>query len=376
MSAAIEGVTMPKWGLAMSEGLVAAWHADAGATIAAGDELLDIETEKITNAYESPHAGVLRRQVVPAGEVAPVGALLAVVAPAEVDDGEIDAFVAEFQARFAEELADRAAAQDTGPEPVTIEAGGTRLRYLELGDGEGPAVVLIHGFGGDLNGWLFNQPVLAESARVIALDMPGHGGSGKDVAAPDVDGLAASVAAFLDALGLESAHLVGHSLGGAVAVALAAAGRARSLTLISPAGLGDEIAMDYIESFIAAKRRKQLKETLGALFADPELVTRDMIEEVLRFKRLDGVQAALETIASTVFAGGTQARSVRDELAGLDVPVQILWGREDRIVPVAHADGVPDAVQVHVLDDVGHMAHMERASEVNAAIQQQIERAG
>ena len=89
MSAAIEGVTMPKWGLAMSEGLVAAWHADAGATIAAGDELLDIETEKITNAYESPHAGVLRRQVVPAGEVAPVGALLAVVAPAEATPGAV-----------------------------------------------------------------------------------------------------------------------------------------------------------------------------------------------------------------------------------------------------------------------------------------------
>ena len=72
----ILAVTMPKWGLAMSEGTVVAWHTQEGAVIAAGDELMDIETTKITNVFESPVAGLLRRRVVAAGATVPVGALL------------------------------------------------------------------------------------------------------------------------------------------------------------------------------------------------------------------------------------------------------------------------------------------------------------
>ena len=67
---------------------------------------------------------------------------------------------------------------------------------------------------------------------------------------------------------------------------------------------------------------------------------------------------------------------MREALAALAIPVQVIWGREDRIVPVAHADGLGDAVAVSILEDVGHMAHMERASEVNVAILHQIEGAG
>ena len=99
-------------------------------------------------------------------------------------------------------------------------------------------------------------------------------------------------------------------MGGAVALSLAldAPDRVASATLIAPAGLGAEINSGYIDGFIGAQKRKDLKPHLEALFADPELVTRDLVEDVLKFKRLDGVEAALKTIAGAFFPGGRQAR--------------------------------------------------------------------
>ena len=88
-------------------------------------------------------------------------------------------------------------------------------------------MVLLHGFGGDLNNWLFTTPALAAEHAVYALDLPGHGGSAKDVGAGDVAALADAVERLLESQSLERVHLVGHSLGGLVAAALAGRGHAR-----------------------------------------------------------------------------------------------------------------------------------------------------
>jgi pyruvate dehydrogenase E2 component (dihydrolipoamide acetyltransferase) len=370
MSERIKAIVMPKWGLAMQEGMVAKWLVAPGAEIKTGDEILDIETSKIANVFESPVAGPLRRTVVGEGETVPVGALLGVVADASVPDAELDAFVAKFQEEFAAHAAEAGAA---APEPETIEAGGHRIRYLALGEGEGVPIVFIHGFGGDLNNWQFNQEVLAAGRPTYALDLPGHGGSTKDVGAGDADvgALARAVLDFMDAKGIARAHLVGHSLGGAIALHLALehADRVASVTAVCPAGLGPEINMAYIDGFMAAKRRKQLQPVLEMLVADPEMVSREMIEDVLKFKRLDGVEAALNRIIQGTFAGGRQALQLTGRLDELTVPVQVIWGRQDRIIPVSHGDGLPSRIRVQVLDDAGHMVHMEKAAEVNQLIE-------
>ena len=126
------------------------------------------------------------------------------------------------------------------PRRCMLEVAGARLRYLELGGGDGTPVLLLHGFGADLNSWMFTQPVLAEGHRALALDLPGHGGSGRDVGAGDGAALSAVVEGFLAALDPGPVHLVGHSMGGAIAALLAARrpDLVRSLTLIAPAGLG------------------------------------------------------------------------------------------------------------------------------------------
>jgi pyruvate dehydrogenase E2 component (dihydrolipoamide acetyltransferase) len=365
MSDAIKAVVMPKWGLAMQEGMVARWLVDEGAQIARGDEILDIETSKIANVFESPVAGPLRRRLVGEGETVPVGALLGLVADSSVPDAELDAFVAEFQEAFTAQVAE---AGEAAPEPATIDAGGRRLRYLEIG-GEGPPVIFIHGFGGDLNNWQFNQEALAENHLTFAIDLPGHGGSTKDLGSGHVHvgALATAVVDFMDAKAVAKAHLVGHSLGGAVALDLALnhADRVASATLICSAGLGPEINMAYIDGFMQAKRRKQLQPVLEMLVADPSMISREMIEDVLKYRRLDGVEAALNRIIDDTFAGGRQVLELTSHLGDLTVPVQVIWGRQDQILPVSHSEGLPDSVPVTVFDDAGHMVHMEKAAEVN-----------
>ena len=317
---AIQAVVMPKWGLAMQEGMVAQWHVEEGATISKAQEIMDIETSKIANVFESPASGRLRRRVTGAGETVPVGALLGVVAGDEVPDAEIDAYVAEFQERLKEQLA--AQAQSKGPEFEFAEVDGRRLRYLKAGEAGGDPVVFLHGYGGDLNNWLFNQPPVAERATTYALDLPGHGGSTKEVGEGTVPALAGVVLGFMGTLSIGRAHLVGHSLGGAVALLLALEhpDRVASATLVCPAGLGPDIEMAYIDGFIEAGRRKKMEPVIQMLVADPAMVTGDMVEDVLKYKRLDGVDAALRKLREGLFRDGRQALVLKDRLGDPGLP--------------------------------------------------------
>jgi pyruvate/2-oxoglutarate dehydrogenase complex dihydrolipoamide acyltransferase (E2) component len=171
-ASSITPIVMPKWGLEMREGTVSAWLVDEGAEIGVGTPIIDVETDKISNAVEAPDPGLLRRKVAQAGETLPVKALLGVLADASVSNAEIDAFVAGYVVPAAE-----ADDEDAGPAYDFAEVDGLRVRYARRGASDGVPVLFIHGFGGDLDNWLFNLDALAVAAPVIALDLPGHGQS-------------------------------------------------------------------------------------------------------------------------------------------------------------------------------------------------------
>ncbi|WP_027212160.1 acetoin dehydrogenase dihydrolipoyllysine-residue acetyltransferase subunit [Burkholderia sp. WSM2232] len=367
--AAITPIVMPKWGLEMREGTVQDWLVREGERIEVGTALLDVDTDKISNSVEAPDAGLLRRIVARSGETLPVKALLGVLAEMDVSDAEIDAYVAAFEVPVME-----GDDEDAGPAFDYVEVDGIRVRYARRGPESGTPVLFIHGFGGDLNNWLFNLDAVAATHPVIALDLPAHGLSQVRLAGTTLQELAAFVGRFLEAVDVPSAHLVGHSMGGGVAAQLAvdAPGKVRSLALISSAGLGDEVNADYTDGFVRAQSRRELKPVAELLFNDTALVSRQLLDDLLKYKRLDGVAEALDALGTQLFGGGRQREQPGRALSRFDGPVLVVWGREDRIIPSAHAAAAPAGAVVEVLDGAGHMPQMEKANEVNALLRQHL----
>ena len=365
MANKITSLVMPKWGLSMNEGTLAGWRVQEGQVILPGQEVLDVETEKIANTLEAVEGGLLRRKIGQVGRTYPVKALLGVLAPPEVSDAEIDAYVQSVTDCF-----EHSEEPETTPAYRFSETAYGRLRYVER-PGTGCPIIFVHGFGGDLDGWLFNIDSVTGSGPVYAVDLPGHGGSVKAVPKPGLDALVESLEQFMASLRLANAHLVGHSMGGAVAANLAVRGRGlvSRLTLISPAGLGEEINADYITGFIEAKSRKDLKLVLQKLFASPDLVSRTMLDNILKFKRVDGVCDSLRQLATTLIKDGRQRVIVAESLAQVSIPVQVIWGARDEIIPVKHATALPNA-NVEILENAGHMSQMEAANRVNELIRQ------
>lgn len=355
----IAPVIMPTWGLSMEEGKLVKWLVPEGAAVTIGTELAEIETSKITNVLEAAAEGILRRQVVGAGETRDCGALLGVIADATTDDGEVDRFVAE-RANSVE----AAAAAVNKAEPRMVDAGnGNVLRCFSLGEGGTPAI-LLHGFGGDLDNWQLNQASLAAERIVHAIDLPGHGDSSKALPPrANLAGIAGSVLALMENLGIGRVHLVGHSLGGGVALAIAAAHphRVASLALLAPFAFGGKFAGDYAADFLAARKTRDLQKVLARLFADPSRMSRDMVESVARNKRLDGAEQALAAIAEGCFA--TDAPQFDMAAIATGVPTAVIWGVADSIIEPPM--GAPNDYAEHRLPGVGHMPHLEAAETVN-----------
>lgn len=365
MTDQIIALNMPKWGLSMQEGTIVDWWKGEGATISEGDELADIETSKITNVFEAPFSGTLRRIVAQKGETLPVGAILAVLADQSVPDADIDAFVADAQANFVPEAEE---AGGLAMESVAI-GGGRTLRAARAGSGDATPAVFLHGFGGDHSGWTLQLAAISADRPVIALDLPGHGASTKDVGDGSLAALAADVGAALDALDLTQVHLVGHSLGGAtaLAVALAHPDRIASLSLLCPAGLpGTALNPAYVDGFLSARRGRELAKTLELLFADPSLATREMAEDILKSKRLDGVEEALAAIRAGMADPAFAASGA--QIAALKAPLLVIASRADQVVGAPDEAALPAGTRVVWATRSGHMPMVEEAELVSGAL--------
>jgi pyruvate dehydrogenase E2 component (dihydrolipoamide acetyltransferase) len=398
-------VILPRVDMDMETGKINQWFVAEGEAVTKGKPLFEIETDKAAMEIEAPADGVLRGVSAQLGEVLPVGAVVGwicapgedFVAPAaKAATAEPPAPVAEAApapqaASVAKSDGDtratpkaRRLAREHGIELSSLNGSGpegriqardvpmrsgTALHGEWLARGEGTPIVFIHGFGADLNGWRPLHGYLAAGRGHFALDLPGHGRS--DLTGPAaLQDFAEAVEATLEAQGIRSAHVVGHSLGGAVAAAFAANAPAhvRSLTLIAPAGLGPEFNGAFTRGFLAAQSEASLAPWIRELAADEAALGSAMVKATLKQRAERPLAENQGKIAAALFPDGTQGVSIRADLARYQGPTRVVFGLEDRIIPANQARGLPGAVGLHFLAHVGHMPHFEARAVVAAIV--------
>ena len=244
----------------------------------------------------------------------------------------------------------------------TPETG--RLSVTRTPGGDGAPVVMIHGFASDAMSWAPLEGQL-ERRSLIRIDLPGHGKSPK-LRIGSFAALVNEVRGAFDELRSEPVHLVGHSLGGALCLALADTRptSVASLTLIAPAGLGPDINGAALAGITGASRAESLGPWLKALVADESLVTDSYVRLAMAGRADPNLRAAQSAMADALFPDGVQAFDLRAALERIAVPTRIVWGRRDAIIPWQHALRAPGRVALHLFDGVGHMPQLELADEV------------
>lgn len=260
-------------------------------------------------------------------------------------------------------------------ERITLD-DGREIAVLIAGPGSGRKLVFVHGLGGSQSTWQVVLGALADRYRVIALDLPGHGDSDKsDPGSIDygVAGLARAIGEVLESLQLDAAILVGHSLGGAVALqmALEPSARVRGLVLIDSAGLGEEIAGELLDLMSHEPGPSTARGLLELFFEDKGLVLDRGVDEMAAMQSADGAWRAQQAVAAAAFANGVQQDGLGDRLSDVRIPTLVLWGERDRVIPLHHATAaltrLPD-VTLRVLPGIGHVPQVEAAPTVATSI--------
>jgi pimeloyl-ACP methyl ester carboxylesterase len=246
--------------------------------------------------------------------------------------------------------------------------------------GSGPALLLLHGLACDSSTWADVMPSLSEHFTVIAPDLLGHGESDKPNADYSLGGFANGMRDLLTILGIDKVTVVGHSLGGGVAMQFAYQfpDRTERVVLVSTGGLGKEVSplirlMTVPGSGLvlgAATLRPWRPLVAGALRSLSRLpisATRDLDEVAAIYETLgDRAQrAAVQRVTSHVvdWKGQFVTMTDRSYLARL-MPVLVVWGRDDLVIPSSHAELAPTQVSdVHILDDSGHFPHKDHPAE-------------
>ncbi len=263
----------------------------------------------------------------------------------------------------------------------TIDAGGIRTRYRHAGE-DGSPVVLIHGLGASAEIWSANIGALASRHRVYVPDLPGFGRTQKPERM-DYSPAAYSrfILDFMTALGIGRAALVGHSLGGGVAlrVILDDPGRVDRLILVSSAGLGREVSLPlriaslpFFDRIFFKPPMPVFTRFLHRLVYDPAAITPEFAhlyhEMFFQPGSVRAFTSILRTIATLRGARPGILEPIREGLGTITAPTLILWGRQDRILPVGQAfdaaGRIPGA-RLHVYERCGHMPNVEYPEEFN-----------
>jgi pimeloyl-ACP methyl ester carboxylesterase len=263
---------------------------------------------------------------------------------------------------------------DVPAEVVTLH--GHELRYLDRG--RGPAVLFIHGLLGSNRQWGRLIDTLDGTQRVLAPDLFGHGGSDKPMGDYSLGAHAATLRDLLDRLEIERVTLVGHSLGGGIAMQFyyLFPERVERLVLVASGGLGRDVSLllrsatvpgaEWLLPLIASRWVRDRGAALGRTLTRLRVpASPDLTEAWQGFTSLgdrDARRAFLATTRSVIDPGG-QTITANDYLPDADLPTLLVWGTRDRIIPVQHAYAAHHAIagsRLELFEGAGHFPHLNQ----------------
>ncbi len=259
-----------------------------------------------------------------------------------------------------------------------IPVDGRDVAVVDSG-GDGPPLLFLHGLGGIWQNWLLNLPAFMGTHRVVAVDLPGFGQSEMPAGKLSMPGLAHTVDALCGELGLVEPVVVGNSMGGFVGAELAVSfpTRVSKLVLVAAAGLSTEYlvrepllagarawavltARTGVRAEIAVSRPRLRRAALQVVVRYPERLSVPLAIELVRGANAPGFIPAFDAL---------MRHSFRDNLERIEIPVLIVWGRNDILVPVDDAEMyehlIGENARSVIFEDTGHLPMLERPSRFN-----------
>jgi len=269
------------------------------------------------------------------------------------------------------------------PGGATGRPPATRVNYVEMGSGPGLDVVLVHGLSGCWQNWLENIPQLARRRRVVAIDLPGFGSSPMPPWPISVERYGRIVVDAATELGLDDCAIVGNSLGGFIAAeaAIKAPGRFERTALVSAAGasharmrrepaeVAGRLAVAASPLILKLQERAISREqvrrwTFGMIFDQPHLLPPELLWEF--FHNGAGKPGFLPALGALI------GYDILDRLSDVDVPALVVWGRNDRIVPVRDALEYGSRLtssRTEIFARTGHVPMAERPVRFNRLVE-------
>jgi len=270
-----------------------------------------------------------------------------------------------------------------------IDVVGARTNYVEMG--EGTPLLFVHGLSGCWQNWLENIPYFARTHRVIALDLPGFGSSPMPPWDLTIPAYGRFVRDFCERLGIDRCSIVGNSMGGFIVteVAITEPERVDDLALVSAAGItwararrepaemfgrvaraAAPLALRFELS--AIKRPRFRHQAFAGVFHDPNALRRELLwENVVPAFQSPGYFDSLRNLVGY---------DIRDRLTEIGVPTLIVWGRNDRVVPIpaalSYKKRIGDNAELVIFDHCGHLPQLERPVRFNRVVGEFMARRG
>ncbi len=280
--------------------------------------------------------------------------------------------------------------EDRAMEQRELTIHGRRLTYRLAG--KGPLVLLIHGMAGSATTWKQVMPALSEHFTVLAPDLLGHGESDKVKGDYSLGSMASTLRDLIVALGYKRATVVGQSYGGGIAMQLAYQypERCERLVLVDAGGLGKEVnpllkmltlpGSEAVLLVACAPPVRHVVETIGRIAFGKKLADATVIPELWRsyssLGTMEGRRAFLRTLRAVIDPRGQSISATEKLYMAAGIPTLIIWGEDDRIIPVEHARAAHAAIPgswLEIIEGVGHYPHCEAPERFVEALTEFIE---